>query len=152
METIERDGDEWVITGESIGILVFTTQRTTIYLPAHQVNQGKEMELRASSSQQTYFQVEEFMWTFNMPTDHAHVTLTQVRVSDEDILGEEGMGLQTAQLFVHENRTATASSLGAGLHCIDTAVDWLEIESFSGNHSRKPSTSFRLQNFIPKRK
>ena len=34
-----------------------------------------------------------------MPTDHAHVTLTQVRVSDEDILGEEGKGLQTAQLF-----------------------------------------------------
>ena len=52
------------------------------------------------------FQVEEFMWTFNMPTDHAHVTLTQVRVSDEDILGEEGKGLQTAQLFVQKIESA----------------------------------------------
>ena len=51
------------------------------------------------------------MWTFNMPTDHAHVTLTQVRVSDEDILGEEGKGLQTAQLFVHENRIRQAHPL-----------------------------------------
>ena len=65
------------------------------------------------------------MWTFNMPTDHAHVTLTDVRVRDADILGEEGRGLQTAQLFVHENRIRqAASSLGAGLHCIDVAVDW----------------------------
>ena len=46
------------------------------------------------------------MWTFNMPTDHAHVRLTEVRVHNDDILGEEGRGLQTAQLFVHENRIA----------------------------------------------
>ncbi len=70
------------------------------------------------------FGVEEFMWTFNMPTDHAHVKLTDVRVSNDDILGEEGRGLQTAQLFVHENRIRqAASSLGAGLHCIDVAVE-----------------------------
>jgi alkylation response protein AidB-like acyl-CoA dehydrogenase len=73
----------------------------------------------------TGFSVEEFMWTFNMPTDHAHVRLTDVRVSDADILGEEGRGLQTAQLFVHENRIRqAASSLGAGMHCIDVAVEW----------------------------
>ncbi len=31
----------------------------------------------------------------------------------------------TAQLFVHENRIRqAASSLGAGLHCIDLAVDY----------------------------
>jgi acyl-CoA dehydrogenase len=71
------------------------------------------------------FSIEEFMWTFNMPTDHAHVRLTDVRVCDDDILGEEGLGLQTAQLFVHENRIRqAASSLGAGLHCIDVAVEY----------------------------
>ncbi len=70
------------------------------------------------------FQVEEFMWTFNMPTDHAHVRLTDVRVHNDDILGDEGRGLQTAQLFVHENRIRqAASSVGAGLHCIDVAVE-----------------------------
>ena len=66
------------------------------------------------------------MWTFNMPTDHAHVRLTDVRVHNDDILGEEGRGLQTAQLFVHENRIRqAASSVGAGLHCIDVAVDYV---------------------------
>ena len=44
---------------------------------------------------------------------------------DDDILGEEGLGLQTAQLFVHENRIRqAASSLGAAQHCIDLAVDY----------------------------
>ena len=69
------------------------------------------------------FEIEEFMWTFNMPTDHAHVKLNEVRVHNDTILGDEGLGLMTAQLFVHENRIRqAASSLGAGLHCIDTAV------------------------------
>jgi alkylation response protein AidB-like acyl-CoA dehydrogenase len=71
------------------------------------------------------FEIEEFMWTFNMPTDHAHVKLNGVRVHNDTILGDEGIGLMTAQLFVHENRIRqAASSLGAGLHCIDTAVSY----------------------------
>ena len=70
------------------------------------------------------FSVEEFMWTFNMPTDHAHVHLTNVRVREADILGQGGIGLHAAQLFVHENQIPqAASSLGAGLHCIDVAVE-----------------------------
>ena len=53
-----------------------------------------------------------------------HVRLTEVRVHNDDILGEEGRGLQTAQLFVHENRIRqAASSVGAGLHCMALAVD-----------------------------
>ena len=97
--TAERDGDEWVITGEkywNTGL----HHATHDYIFARTSGEpGQGNELRASSSQHSPgFQVEEFMWTFNMPTDHAHVTLTQVRVSDEDILGEEGKGLQTAQL------------------------------------------------------
>jgi len=43
-------------------------------------------------------------WTFNMLTDHAEVTLTDVRVDDAMILGREGEGLDLAQHLVHENR------------------------------------------------
>ncbi|MDQ3737944.1 MAG: acyl-CoA dehydrogenase family protein [Actinomycetota bacterium] len=69
------------------------------------------------------FTVEFFWWTFNMPTDHAEVTLRDVRVGAEAVFGEVGRGLELAQHFVHENRIRqAASSLGAAQHCIDTAV------------------------------
>ncbi|NBU96394.1 MAG: acyl-CoA dehydrogenase family protein [Actinobacteria bacterium] len=69
------------------------------------------------------FSVEFFWWTFNMPTDHAEVTLTDVRVGPEAVFGEVGQGLYLAQHFVHENRIRqAASSLGAGQFCVDEAV------------------------------
>jgi len=39
-----------------------------------------------------------------MPSDHAEVSLTNVRVPASTMLGEEGRGLDVAQTFVHENR------------------------------------------------
>ncbi len=69
------------------------------------------------------FKVEEYLWTFNMPTDHATVSLKDVYVRDADILGEEGRGLQIVQHFFNENRIRqAASSLGAAQYCIDQAV------------------------------
>jgi alkylation response protein AidB-like acyl-CoA dehydrogenase len=69
--------------------------------------------------------VQFYWWTFNMPSDHAEVTLEDVRVGDEAILGELDMGLALAQRFVHENRIRqAASSLGAAVFCIEQAVEW----------------------------
>ena len=67
--------------------------------------------------------VDFMWWTFNMPSDHAEVTLEGVRVGDEAIFGEEGGGLQLAQHFVHENRIRQAASgVGAAQYCIDESV------------------------------
>ena len=64
-----------------------------------------------------------YWWTFNMPTDHAEVSLRDVRVGADAILGELGGGLALAQRFVHENRIRqAASSLGAAVFCIEEAV------------------------------
>lgn len=125
--TATRDGDEWIITGEKYW-------NTGLHHASHDYifartsgnpGEGTGITCFIVPTDSPGFKVEEFMWTFNMPTDHAHVRLTEVRVHNDDILGEEGHGLQTAQLFVHENRIRqAASSLGAGLHCIDTAVNW----------------------------
>jgi acyl-CoA dehydrogenase len=69
--------------------------------------------------------VDFHWWTFNLPTDHAEVTLRGVRVGDDAVLGELGGGLELAQRFVHENRIRqAASSLGAAAFCIDEAVRW----------------------------
>lgn len=71
------------------------------------------------------FEVGEYMWTFNMPTDHPKVSLTDVWVPDSAILGDPEWGLACAQHFVHENRIRqAASSLGAAQYCIDEAVKY----------------------------
>ena len=61
-----------------------------------------------------------------MPTDHAEVTLHDVRVPDAAIFGAEGEGLAVAQTFVHENRIRQAASgVGAGQFCVDRSVAYL---------------------------
>jgi alkylation response protein AidB-like acyl-CoA dehydrogenase len=122
-----RDGDEWVLNGakrfnsgmhRSTHDLIFA--RTS----------GEPGEPRGITAfivarDAPGFSVDFHWWTFNMPTDHAEVTLRDVRVSDADILGEEGLGLALAQRFVHENRIRqAASSLGAAEFCIDEAVKY----------------------------
>ena len=69
------------------------------------------------------FKIEYMWWTFNMPSDHAEVSLSNVTVPGSTMLGEEGRGLDVAQTFVHENRIRqAASSLGAAQYCIDMSV------------------------------
>ena len=69
------------------------------------------------------FTVGEYLWTFNMPTDHPRVALSGVWVPASMVLGDLDHGLACAQHFVHENRIRqAASSLGAAQHCIDRSV------------------------------
>jgi acyl-CoA dehydrogenase len=69
--------------------------------------------------------VEEYLWTFNMPTDHPRVSLTNVWVSEDAIWGVEGRGLGLGQSFVHQNRIRqAASSLGAAVYCIEESVKY----------------------------
>ena len=128
LETVaRREGEDWVIDGtkrfnsgmhrashdlvfartsgspgEARGITAFIVPRTAVGL-----------------------KVEFYWWTFNMPTDHAEVSLKEVRVGEEAILGELDGGLALAQRFVHENRIRqAASSLGAAVFCIEESVRW----------------------------
>ena len=67
--------------------------------------------------------VEEYLWTFNMPTDHPRVGFTDVFVAEDALFGELGRGLSVAQCFVHQNRIRqAASSLGAAVYCINESV------------------------------
>jgi len=146
--TAVRDGDEWVINGEkywNTGLHHATHDYIFARTSGH-AGEARGITCFIVPTDAEGFQVNEFMWTFNMPTDHAHVILTDVRVANEDILGEEGLGLQTAQLFVHENRIRqAASSLGAGLHCIDVAVAYAnERTTFGKRLSSNQAIQFPL--------
>ena len=69
--------------------------------------------------------VESYEWTFNMPTDHATISFTDVWVPASAILGPIDDGLAIAQCFVHENRIRqAASSLGAAVYCIDESAKY----------------------------
>jgi acyl-CoA dehydrogenase len=134
METYaERDGDEWVINGEK-------TWNTGIHKASHdlifartsgQAGDGEGVTAFLVPSSSPGFEIVEFLWTFNMPTDHAHIRLTDVRVPNDAIFGGEGRGLQVVQHFFNENRIRqAASSLGAAQYCVDSAVEYAK--------SRKP--------------
>ena len=69
--------------------------------------------------------IEEYLWTFNMPTDHPRVSLTDVWVPEDAVFGPPEGGLALAQHFVHENRIRqAASSCGAAMYCINESVDY----------------------------
>jgi len=128
METAAyRDGEEWVINGNK-------TWNTGLHNATHDLifarTSGQPGEPRGITAFITPtdtpgFKIEEFLWTFNMPTDHATISLTNVRVHDSTIFGGEGTSLSVMQSFVNENRIRqAASSLGAAQFCINEAVKY----------------------------
>jgi len=128
LETVaRRDGGEWVIDGAK-------RFNSGMHRASHDLVFARTSGSPGEPHGITAFivprdapglRVEFYWWTFNMPTDHAEVSLKQVRVGEEAILGELDRGLALAQRFVHENRIRqAASSLGAAAFCIEEAVRW----------------------------
>ena len=122
-----KDGGEWIINGEktwNTGIhkadcdLIFA--RTS-----GAAGDGDGITAFLVPTNSPGFEILEYLWTFNMPTDHAHIRLTDVRVPHSAIFGGEGKGLQVVQHFFNENRIRqAASSLGAAQFCIDESVKY----------------------------
>merc|ERR1719272_378037 len=71
------------------------------------------------------FGKDEFLWTFNMPSDHGRVSLKNVRVAKDSFLGPLHRGLGNGRLFLQENRLRqAASSLGAAQYCVNESVKY----------------------------
>jgi acyl-CoA dehydrogenase len=125
--TARREGEEWVINGRK-------RFNSGMHRASHDLvfarTSGSPGDARGITAfivprEAPGLTVEFFWWTLNMPTDHAEVSLEDVRVGEEAILGELDLGLALAQRFVHENRIRqAASSLGAAAFCVDEAVKW----------------------------
>jgi acyl-CoA dehydrogenase len=90
--------------------------------------------------------VEEYLWTFNMPTDHPRVSFTDVWVPEDALLGPLDGGLAIAQHFVHENRIRqAASSLGAADYCVRESVRYArERKPFGQELARNQGIQFPL--------
>jgi acyl-CoA dehydrogenase len=125
--TARREGGEWVINGRK-------RFNSGMHRASHDLVFARTSGSAGEPTGITAFivprdapglTVEFFWWTFNMPSDHAEVSLDDVRVGEDSVLGEVDLGLALAQRFVHENRIRqAASSLGAAAYCVDEAVKY----------------------------
>ena len=128
--TAVRDGDEWIINGEKTWNTGIHKAKYDLIFARTSGNAGDGEGITAflTPTDSPGFEILEFLWTFNMPTDHAHVSFTNIRVPDAAIFGGEGRGLQVVQHFFNENRIRqAASSLGAAQFCINESVEYAKL-------------------------
>ena len=131
--TAQRDGSDWIINGQKTwNTGIHTAVADLIFArTSGQPGDGDGITAFLVPVDSEGFRVEEYLWTFNMPTDHARVSLRDVRVpADSAIFGGEGRGLQVVQHFFNENRIRqAASSLGAAQFCIDESVAYAKVRA-----------------------
>ncbi|MFC9874589.1 acyl-CoA dehydrogenase family protein [Nocardia salmonicida] len=123
--TAVRAGDDWIINGaKTWNTGVHIADADLIFArTSGRPGDGHGITAFLVPTDAPGFRVEEYLWTFNMPTDHARISLTEVRVPSSAIFGQEGLGLGVVQHFFNENRIRqAASSLGAAQYCIDQSV------------------------------
>jgi len=123
-----REGDQWHITGAKMW-------NTGLHVATHDFvftrTSGRDGSPRGITcfivpTKNEGFKIEEYMWTFNMPTDHPRVSIdVRIPAEPDAILGDPENGLAVAQHFVHENRIRqAASSLGAAQYCVNESVKY----------------------------
>ena len=123
----ERDGDEWVITGQKRfnSGLHAATHDLIFARTGGDEGRAEGITCFIVPTNAPGFSVDFMWWTFNMPSDHAEVTLSEVRVPATAMLGREGDGLALANTFTHENRIRQAASgVGAAQYCINKSIEY----------------------------
>jgi acyl-CoA dehydrogenase len=122
-----REGDEWVING---------TKRfnSGVHKASHDLVFARTSGKQGDADGITAFlvpmnnpgmKIAYYHWCFNMPTDHAEVRITDVRVPRTAVVGREGKGLDVAQNFVHQNRIRQAAqSAGVARYCVAESVKY----------------------------
>ncbi len=127
-----RDGDRWRINGEKTWNTGIHKAKYDLIFARTSGNAGDGLGITAFlvPTDAPGFKLEEMLWTFNMPTDHGRVSLTDVMVPHDAIFGEEGRGLQVVQHFFNENRIRqAASSLGAAQFCINESIEYAKVRA-----------------------
>jgi len=122
-----RDGDQWVINGGKMWNTGVHAATHDFIFARHSNRDGSARGIGCFlvPTDSPGFKIEEYLWTFNMPTDHPRISLTNIRIPAGEVLGDLDNGLAVAQHFVHENRIRqAASSLGAAQFCINEAVKY----------------------------
>ncbi len=122
-----RDGDDYVINGAkrfNSGMHA-ATHDLVFARTGGEEGKPKGISCFVVPADSPGLKVEFMWWTLNMPSDHAEVSLENVRVPADAMLGKEGDGLALANTFTHENRIRQAASgVGAAQYCINESVKY----------------------------
>jgi alkylation response protein AidB-like acyl-CoA dehydrogenase len=122
-----KDGDEWVINGAkrfNTGLDI-ATHDMVFARTSGDAGDAEGITCFVVPTDTPGFNVEFMWWTFNMPSEHAELTLDNVRVPDSSILGGLGHGLAMANMFTHENRIRQAASgVGAAQFCVNESIQY----------------------------
>ncbi len=123
-----HDGvDGWRINGEKMWTtgLHVASHVMTIARHCGEAGDAKGLGCFIVDTKSAGFEIGEYLWTFNMPTDHPRCSFTDVFVPDDMVLGPLDWGLAAVQHFVHENRIRqAASSLGAAQYCVKETIEF----------------------------
>lgn len=144
-----RDGvDGWLINGEKMwttGMHV-ATHCATFCRTSGDAGNARGISCLLVPNPIEGLVIEEYLWTFNMPTDHPRISFTNVWVPDSAMLGPVDGGLAIAQSFVHQNRIRqAASSLGAATFCVEESVRYArERKPFGEELARNQGIQFPL--------
>jgi acyl-CoA dehydrogenase len=132
----ERDGQRgWLINGEKMWTtgMHAATHVMTFARTSGADGDAKGITCFVVPSHTAGVRIEEWLWTFNMPTDHPRVSFTDVWVPEDSYWGEVDRGLSVGQSFVHQNRIRqAASSLGAAVYCIEESVKYAKERKIFG--------------------
>ena len=125
--TAVREGDHWVINGAK-------RFNSGVHKASHDLVFARTSGKQGDADGITAFlvpmnapglNVDYYHWCFNMPSDHAEVSVRNVRVPHTAIVGQEGKGLDIAQNFVHQNRIRQAAqSAGVARYCVQECVKY----------------------------
>ena len=144
-----RDGvDGWLINGQKMwttGMHV-ATHCATFCRTSGEAGSARGISCLLVPTGTPGLKIEEYMWTFNMPTDHPRISFTDVWVPDSAVLGDVQFGLSVAQSFVHQNRIRQAAgSLGAAHFCVEESIRYArKRKPFGQELSRNQAIQFPL--------
>ncbi|HEY2678604.1 MAG TPA: acyl-CoA dehydrogenase [Steroidobacteraceae bacterium] len=125
----------WLINGEKMWT---TGMHTATHVMTFARTSGDDGDARGITcfvvpTQTPGVRIEEWLWTFNMPTDHPRVSFTNVWIPKDSYWGVLDRGLSIGQSFVHQNRIRqAASSLGAARYCVEASVQYAKQRKIFG--------------------
>ncbi|WP_426031351.1 acyl-CoA dehydrogenase family protein [Caulobacter sp. DWP3-1-3b2] len=122
----ERNGEPgWLLNGEKMWTTGMHVATDVMIFARTSGKDGDASGITCFIVPASQVKIEEWLWTFNMPTDHPRISLTDVWLPRDAYWGEIDKGLGLGQSFVHQNRIRqAASSLGAAVFCIEESVKY----------------------------
>ena len=140
--TARREGGGWLINGEK-------TWNTGVHAASHDLIFARTSGSPGDADGITAFltpvdspgfTVEEYLWTFNMPTDHAHITLRDVRGTGQRGLRRRGARTAGGAAFLQREPDPASRFQPRGRPVLRQRVGCLRARSASRSANRWPPT------------